>query len=242
MSALLTVRSLIRAAQEEYRARCSAIRMQDQNAERMPLTAFGSRSCCCLCDSQVLFFFRVVDMQNEKIFRCAFESPEQLLNVQKSGLSEAALYALHGRLEAKSAFSQRSVVSGLGYVASFPYIQPDHWTAPRRYLGSVGRRRPRAALCSSVPSFETRGRSGSHSARPAQSSSLSLDSRGAREVGALDKSGGREGNGTSKLIQGSDMLLAGLTLCCCPEGLHDGHGQHPSRQPVPGAAIVDELC
>eukprot|EP00439_Symbiodinium_sp_Y106_P069822 s1963_g12.t1 len=48
----------------------------------------------------VLFFFRVVDMQNEKIFRCAFESPEQLLNVQKS----------------------------LGYVASFPYIQPDHWT------------------------------------------------------------------------------------------------------------------
>ncbi|OLP80408.1 hypothetical protein AK812_SmicGene39185 [Symbiodinium microadriaticum] len=49
---------------------------------------------------QVLFFFRVVDMQNEKIFRCAFESPEQLLNVQKS----------------------------LGFLASFPYIQPDHWT------------------------------------------------------------------------------------------------------------------
>jgi len=65
------MRQMLNLFEEEYRARCS-----------------------------VLFFFRVVDMQNEKIFRCAFESPEQLLNVQKS----------------------------LGYVASFPYIQPDHWT------------------------------------------------------------------------------------------------------------------
>jgi len=51
-----------------------------------------------LCTAVLLF--RVVDMENEKIFRCAFE-PHQLQFLQKS----------------------------VGYVACFPFIQTDHFTA-----------------------------------------------------------------------------------------------------------------
>ncbi|CAE7751577.1 TONSL [Symbiodinium pilosum] len=65
------MRQLLTLFEEEYRARCA-----------------------------VIFFFRVVDMQNEKVFRCIFEDPEQLLSLRKS----------------------------LGFLASFPYVQPDHWT------------------------------------------------------------------------------------------------------------------
>lgn len=46
-----------------------------------------------------ILFFRVVDMENEKIFRCGFD-PLQLSLLQQS----------------------------MGFVACFPYIQPDHWT------------------------------------------------------------------------------------------------------------------